>query len=346
MKNLATLLALCGLLLLGDLGYKYFSEVRVPEMDASLVAVSSQLRAGVVVAAASSRLGDGKTEAVDVGRARQEIEVAAALGADLVRFDLEREMLEKTEEADKLQEANAFAREQGLKVFISYGGRESWFGSASAASGRANFADFQKGYLEDVAFIMDRYHPDYILILPDCPSGPMAQVNAEVGSQQWFELAKDVALSIKKKSFDTQVVLEGDLYPAADARVEQETDFLVRVLSDNDPIFDVVSLEAHSAADLEGGMKILAQLQEKYHWHGAVWLGDVDYPAAGEPAGQEDYFLYALHLANSRGFGGVVFSTLCDGGGNSNGLMTSDLRAKGAYAAVGRVLKNRISSKS
>lgn len=341
MKNLATILGLCGLLLLCDFGYKYFSAVQVPEMDASLISISPDLRLGVVIAAASSHLGDGKTEAVDAERSRQEIEAASALGADLVRIDVEREMLEKSEEADKLVQAVTLAKSKNLKVYISYWGREAWSGSSAATSGKASFADFKQTYTEDIVFIMDKLHPDYLLILPECPVASGSQVEVEVSSQDWFNFAKDVALTIKKKSFDTQVVLEEDLYPAADARVEMETDFLVRTLSDNDPIFDVISLQVRSAAELEGGMKKLIQLRDKYHWHGSVWMGDVDYPADADAAGQEDYSLYALHLSSTNGFGGLIFSTFCDQGEKSNGLLTADLRAKDSYVAIGQVLRNR-----
>ncbi|MFA7169638.1 MAG: hypothetical protein WC178_02180 [Candidatus Paceibacterota bacterium] len=341
MDDKKKILIVSGLLIflfLSNLASNFFNEVRIPELDPNLISVSKKMSFGVTINSASAVFGDGKTSSVDFNSAKKDIEAASTLGSDLVRINLEGEMLEKAEDVNELKEVIVFARAEHMKIFLAFWGRESRLGSFNAA-GKSTFDDFRKSYIEDTNFLMDQFAPEYMLILPECPYWAEKQVSSEVSPDEWFDFAKDVALSVKKKSFETKVVVEGDFYSAVDEG-EKELEFVKQVMEDNGPTFDVVSLNIKNAQELEDSTDKLLQMGDKYHWHGELWMGDVEFSKQNDEK-LKNFIIYAMYLADSNDFGGFVISQFRDSSISSDGILSEDFSQKSSYGAIKNVIDNR-----
>jgi hypothetical protein len=334
-----TLFLLLLLLLAALLVRKFFFSVIIPDMEPGKVAFSADIAVGVTVDAASKERG--KELDIDIARAQKEIDAASALGAGLVRFNLEKKTLASAEESAKLDQVISYARARKMRIFLALMGRESDLGSPlfpapGGGTGKARWEDFQREYKWDAAAVAGRYKPEYVLILPECPEGIGAQIDSERTVQEWVNFAKEVGLAVKQANFSTRVALEGTL-----AGASSQSDFAEMVLEDNDVALDIFSLNAKSADELEAGVENLLALRDKYHWNGQLWLGDVAPLSGDEPGAQEDFLLYAFHLANSHDLSGIILSRLCDSGQEKSGLLGADFSPKPSYGAVREVLARK-----
>lgn len=333
-------------LYVGSILYGRIFEPRVPELDPDSISFTKETALGVRVDAASSDLEKRDAAGVDLERAKREIDLIAGLGAEVARFDLEKDMLAEAEDLSGLDQAIAYARSKKLQIYLSFLGRRSWLSSPSVADdrsygagGKASWEEFKRGYKDDVVWITNRYRPDYFLILPDCPRVVGQQVDSQRSMKEWFDFAKETGLTIKKISFPTQVALEGVV--TGEGKGAGETEFADVAMSEDDAAIDIFSMRSGDIKELEGGMKRMLSIRDKYHWRGKIWMGSVS-PAEGSSAEeQEDYLLYSLHLASSEGFSGVVIGRLCDSAGEDGGLAKEDYSLKPSYAAIKEVLSGR-----
>lgn len=336
-KENAALLIILLLSIATYLVYGKFNEVRVPEMDPSLVSFSKSVVFGSTINAASAT-SDEKNFVIDLGSAEKEIDLAYDMGAGLVRFDVEQKTLASAEEIKKLDEVVSYARFKKMKIYLAYLGRNSWLG-AGEGGGKANWEDFKKGYKTDAVSLMERYRPDFFLILPDCPSGIGRQVDSQRTPDDWLNFAKETGIAIKQVSFPAKVVLEGTIL--SDKRQPEDTIFAERALENNDAAINIFSMNAGSATELKEGMETLSAMKKKYHWEGEIWMGNVEGDSDGDARKQKDFLLYALHSANSNGFSGIILGRLRDDAGNRSGIVAEDYSPKDSYAAIKEVMAGR-----
>ena len=322
-------------------------ESEVPEMDAGLVSVSERMAFGVTIIPASSALGRGGEASIDEAGAKKGIDAAVLLGADFIRIDLEKRTLEKEDEMDKMDSVTAYARERGLGIELDYLGRREWSDAGPertyGGGGEAEWEEFKVMYQEDAESLARRYEPEYFLILPDCPSVIGRQIDSERSPGEWLGFMKKVALAVRKNSADSKIVSEAVI--SSDGSVRGETEFAGEMIRDNDPAIDIIAIKARSADEMEKGIKSLLQVTGKHHWHGAVWLSEVEFSGSDMLSGadreirQKDFLLYAIHLASTNDFGAVSLAGLR--GGDGDGILRDDYSPKPAYDAIAEVMSDR-----
>jgi hypothetical protein len=318
--------------------YGKFSESMIPELDSGSVPFAKEIVFGVTVDAASYEMGSGKGMVIDTDGAKEQIDLISELGADAVRLNLEKNALEDASEREKLDGVMDHIRGKKMAVILAYQGRESWSGPGRG-KGKADWGEFKEGYKEDVVFIMERYDPEYLLILPGCPSDIGRQVNSEKTSGEWSEFAKEAGLAAKQISFSANVILEGSL--SSDGERARELEFAEAALGSNDISINIFSISAGDIEELEAGIENLLALKKKYHWDGGVWMGNVRADFSDDTAKQEDFLLYSLYLANSNGFSGAVVGNLADGKGDQGGILGGDYAPKASYTAIKEVMARR-----
>ncbi|MFA6897421.1 MAG: hypothetical protein WCQ96_04005 [Patescibacteria group bacterium] len=337
LKENAALLIILLFFIATYLVYGKFNELRIPEMDPSLVSFSKSVVFGSTINAASATAGE-RNFVIDIGSAEKEIDLAYDMGAGLTRFDVEQKTLASAEEIKKLDEVVSYARSKKMKIYLAYLGRDSWLGTGEGG-GKANWEDFKKGYETDAVSLMERYKPDFFLILPDCPSGIGRQVDSQRTPEEWLDFAKETGVSIKQVSFPTKVVLEGMIL--SDKRKSGDAAFAERALENNDAAINIFSMKVGSATALKEGTEALLSMRKKYHWEGEIWMGNVENDSGGDVRKQKDFLLYALHSANSNGFSGVILGQLRDDAGNRSGVVAEDYSPKDSYAAIKEVMAGR-----
>lgn len=318
--------------------YEKFTEPQIPELSSDLVMFSKDVSFGTTINAASTEIENEKKTTIDLSNAKKEIDLAYDMGADLVRFDLERKNLESADELGKLDEAVSYARGKKMRIYLAYLGRNVWLGT-NEGGGKADWGEFKKEYKADTVFLMNRYKPDYFLILPECPYSIGRQVDSRQSMEEWFNFAKEVGLALKQISFPTKIALEGAMLSGGAKAADLA--FAERVLGNNDIAINIFSMNAGSAAELEEGKKNLLGLKKKYHWEGEVWMGNVKIDAGGDEARQKNYFLYALHLASFDDFSGIILGRLRDSDGDNGGIVAEDFYPKESYAAIKEVMAKR-----
>lgn len=317
--------------------YEKFDESMIPELDSASVPFAKEIILGVRVDAASYERGSARGADIDTERAKREVELIAGLGADAVRIDLEKNHLQDAGELEKLDRLMDYIRKKEMKVLLAYQGRESWSGPGRGR-GAADWEGFKEGYKGDVVFIVERYKPEYLVILPGCPYEIGRQVDAEKAGGEWFEYAKEVGLAAKQISFATEVILEGALFSQGEAG---GLEFAEAALGSNDIAINAFSLSVGSVQELEKGVENLLALKKKYHWEGKIWMGNLQSDFGSDTARQEDFLLYSLYLANSNGFSGVIVGNLADDRGDKNGIVEGNYAPKDAYRAIQEVLTRR-----
>ncbi len=318
--------------------YRKFDEPMIPELDSGSVPFAKEIVFGATVDAASYQMGSGKGASVDTDAAKKQIDLILELGADAVRLDLEKNNLEDAGEREKLDEVMDHIRGKKMAVILAYQGRESWSG-AGRDKGKADWEEFKNGYREDVVFLMGRYKPEYLLILPGCPSDIGRQVDSEKTAGEWFDYAKEVGLAAKQISFSTNVMLEGAL--SSDKEGSGGSGFAEAALGSNDISIDVFSISVRDIKELEKGIDDLLALKKKYHWDGRVWMGNIRADFGDDAARQEDFLLYSLYLADTNGFSGAVVGNLADSKGDRGGILKGDYTAKASYTAIKEVMARR-----
>lgn len=325
--------------------FKMYIAPQIPELEADMISVPENMAFGATIDAASCDPDGGRSCDIVLDDAKKELDAAAEMGVNFVRFNLAGETMDSKEELQKLDEAISYARARKLKINLALWGRKKWI--SSYGGNRIAWEEFQKKYAEDAGSYMQRYQPDYFVILPECPHVPGDQVSSENTAEQWLEFAKKAALSAKQNFYDSKIVLEGFMSAGNDIR-KDEAEFLNVVIRNSDPIISIISIKEENVSDLESGVKNLTRMKEKYHWQGAVWLGSVDFSSGNLLYGKQDnsssyqeqkkFFLYAFYLANANGFSGVSVGSLRDRIGSNNGILKEDFSSKPAYDAMKQVM--------
>ena len=337
-KEIAKYLTILLFFVAAYLIYGKLSEPRIPELDSHVVSFSKNVSFGATVNAASAHIGSEESLSIDSDNAKKEIDATYDLGADLVRFNLERRTLESADEMEKLDGVVSYAQGKNMKIYLAYLGRNSWLGSGEGA-GKANWEDFKKGYEADAVFLMAKYKPDYFLILPECSYNIGRQVNSKRAMEEWYDFAKEVGLAIKRVSFSTKIALEGTMLSSG--AKSADVAFAERVLSSNDAAINIFSMNVGSATELEKGMENLLNMKKKYHWEGEIWMGNVGISSDGDVQKQKDFLLYAIHLTNRNDFSGIILGQLRDGAGDKNGIVTESYGLKNSYTAIKEVMGDR-----
>ncbi|RLG14659.1 MAG: hypothetical protein DRN71_02780 [Candidatus Nanohalarchaeota archaeon] len=332
-------------------------EQPIPPQNITDVTVSTSMTFGVIIDSASYRYPGHDNGPVDLNNAKKEVDAAKELGVDFVRFDIRNEMLEYPKEIQKLDDIIDYARSKNLEIYIGVYGMESWMGlnmwlpgHAYGGSGKADWNEFRNMYTSESKNLAERYKPDYMMIMVECPFNVGNQLNTIRTTEEWVNYTKEVAAMIKSISPDTKLVLNQIVRKGGGPHENSEFEFTEAIISDNTTQIDIIGADPYSLDDLEDQVSNLLHLKKKYNWHGDIWIGETNLLATSrlfrrstlkEDENQKKYFIYAIYLAAKNNFDGFCIFYFRDGTNDAGmGIMYDDFAPKPAYNAIKKILQN------
>ena len=157
---------------------------------------------GITIDYASYRYPGYSRGSFLVNESKKQIDIAKELGVNYVRFDIRNEAINYPEEMKKLDTIIEYARSQNLGILIGAYGMETWYNSnflnyPYGGSGKASWEEFKEMYTNETKFLVERYKPDYMIIVPECPFNIGNQINSVRTINEWVEYTKNVANMIK-----------------------------------------------------------------------------------------------------------------------------------------------------
>jgi len=332
----------------------------LPSQNISDVAVSSSMIFGATIDSASYRYPEGNNGPVDLENAKKEVDAAKDLGVDFVRFDVRNEALNYPEEMQKLDDVIDYARSKDLKIYIGVYGMESWMSlkmwlsesNTYGGSGKADWNEFKKMYAHQAKYLAERYKPDYMMIMCECPFNIGNQVNSARSIEEWVDYTKEIAKMIKETSPNTKIVLNQIVRKGGGPHKNSEIEFTEAIMSDNSMLIDIIGCDPYSLDDLNDEVSNIARFKNKYNWHGEVWIGETNLlspqklfrrSTLQEDEDQKNYFIYAINLAAKNNFDGFCIFYFRDGANDAGmGIMYNNFTPKPAYSAIEEIIQNRI----
>ncbi|MDD3191072.1 MAG: hypothetical protein PHI66_05305 [Candidatus Pacebacteria bacterium] len=334
--------------------FSYISRSRIPDMQSGLITVSDEMIFGVVIGDDPRLVEKDESLLMDPEAYKKEIDLVAKLGADFVRIDINGSVTDNEERLKRLDEVVKYAEKSDLDLCFGIFGRKDWvndsifYGNSQGGNGDASWDDFSREYKKETKILTERYEPRYVLIFPECSDFISNQIDSERSNEEWLGLAKDIALEAKMGMIDPKVIIGGVL-GRGESYSSNDQEFLRMIIENNDPIIDVISMNAYDISGLDNQIGEFMQLKEKYHWQGEIWMSEVAFfPSMVESyfdtdfdGGQEDFFLYALHLANKNDFNGFVIYNFRKGNDSLNeGVVAENYSERPAYSALEKVIED------
>ena len=279
---------------------------------------------------------------IDLENSKKEVDAAEELGMDFIRIDIRNETLGFPGEVQKLDEIISYARSKELKIYIGVYGMESWLASIlsmfthpDGGAGKASWDEFKDMYTGEARYLAERYHPDYMMIIVECPLNIGNQVHSVRTMKEWVEYTKDTAKMIKTVSPDTKIVLNEIV--RTKSRLTSIA-FVEAIMDDNSPDIDIIGIDPYSYDELDDEVSNIVRLRDQYSWHGDIWVGETNIFGAhvGEEEYQKDYFAYAVSRASENGFDGFCIFYLRDGTGTTDnqGILNEDFTEKAACSVI------------
>jgi len=357
MKRKATALVVSLLLLIflaAIFVFSYISRSRIPDMQSNLVTVSEDMVFGVVIGEDPRLIERDELLFMDPEAYKKEIDLASGLGADFVRIDINGSVTDNEDRLKHLDEVVEYAEKLDLDLCFGVFGRKDWvndsifYGNNQGGNGDANWDDFVEEYKKEIRVLAERYEPRYLVIFPECSDFLSDQIDSKIDNGEWLDLAKDIALEVKIGALNSKVIVGGAL-SKGESYSSDDWGLLHMIIENNDPIIDVVSINAYDVAGLDEQLDDFMRLKEKYHWQGEIWMGEVAFsPSVAESyfdndldKGQEDFFLYALHLADKNDFNGFVIYNFRKSDDSLNeGIVTEDYSERPAYGALKEIMED------
>ncbi len=333
-------------------------EQSIPPQNISDVAVPASMTFGVLIDSASYRYPGHDNGLIDLDNAKKEIDAVKELGVDFARFDIRNETLKYPEEMQKLDEVISYARSKNLEIYIGVYGMESWMDlgmwlpeHAYGGAGKADWDEFRGMYSSEAENLAQRYKPDYMMILVECPFNIGNQIESIRTTEEWIDYTKEVAIAVKNVSPGTKLVLNQIVRKGGGPHGNSEFEFTEAIMSDNTSLIDIIGADPYSRNDLDDQVSNLLYLKNRYSWHGDIWIGETNLLSAGklfrcstlkEDENQKNYFVYAIDLATKNDFNGFVIFYLRDGTNDVGmGIMYEDFTPKPAYNAIKEIMQNR-----
>lgn len=299
---------------------------------------SKSMSFGATVDSASYRYPGHWYGPVDEEGSKKEIDIIADMGMDFFRIDVRNETLGFPDEVKKLDNIIAYGRSKNLKLYIGIYGMETWLASfekiitlyRKGGGGKASLDEFKKMYTEQTMYLMDRYKPNYIMIMPDARQNIGNQVDSVRPVTEWVAYTKELAAKIKSISPGTKIILN-EVIRSEDSL--SSVDYVEGVMKDNDTNIDVIAIDPYDFNELNDEISTSSRLKKQYKWHGELWVGETNvFNSKGEDY-QKRYFETAIDLAKENGFTGYVVFYLRDMPVTKaeRGIIRNDFSKKPAY---------------
>ncbi|MEX2690207.1 MAG: cellulase family glycosylhydrolase [Candidatus Njordarchaeum guaymaensis] len=322
--------------------------------------IHTSMTFGVIIDYASYRFPGFWRGLILVNESKKQIDLAKELGVDFVRFDIRNEAINYPEEMEKLDTIIAYARSKNLRIYIGVYGMESWYNWKDmwnypyGGSGKASWEEFKEMYTNEVRYLAERYKPDYMMIVPECPFNIGNQVNSVRTIGEWAEYTKEVADTVKNVSLDTKIILDQIVRKDGGPHGSSEYEFTEAIIKDNSKLIDIIGCDPYNYEDLKSDVQNLVKLKNKYNWHGDIWIGETNLldnwdklsrpSTPEEDEDQRNYFIYAIDLADRNGFDGFCIFYFTDDSNDENsgiGITYKDFTLKPAYDAIKQIISQR-----
>lgn len=302
---------------------------------------------GSTVDSASYRYPGHWYGSIDEEASKREIDVMAEMGIDFFRIDIRNETLGYPEEMKKLDNIVSYGRSKGLRVYFGVFGMETWMSSwldmfwtyPGGGGGKASWDDFKKMYTGEVDAIMNRYKPDYIMIIPEARRNIGNQVNSVRTVEEWVAYTKELAAKIKIISSGTKVVLN-EVVRSKDKN--SSVDYVEGIMKDNDKNIDMIGIDPYSPEELDDEMGTVTRLAGQYKWHGRLRVGETNIFNVKDDDYQKKYFETAIDSAKKNNFEGFVIFYFRDipGQTDKRGIINNDFSKKPAYEVIKRKIED------
>ena len=322
--------------------------------------IRTSMTFGVIIDYASYRYPGFWRGLILVNESKKQIDLAKELGVDFVRFDIRNEAINYPEEMEKLDTIIAYARSKNLRIYIGVYGMESWYNWKDmwnypyGGSGKASWEEFKEMYTNEVRYLAERYKPDYMMIVPECPFNIGNQVNSVRTIGEWAEYTKEVADTVKNVSLDTKIILDQIVRKDGGPHGSSEYEFTEAIIKDNSKLIDIIGCDPYNYEDLKSDVQNLVELKDEYNWHGDIWIGETNLldnwdklsrpSTPEEDEDQRNYFIYAIDLADRNGFDGFCIFYFTDDSNDENsgiGITYKDFTPKPAYDAIKQIIQQR-----
>ena len=278
---------------------------------------------------------------IDEEASKREIDAMVEMGIDFFRIDIRNETLGYPEEMKKLDNIVSYGRSKGLRVYFGVFGMETWMSSwldmfwtyPNGGGGKASWDDFRKMYTGEVDAIMNRYEPDYILIIPEARRNIGNQVNSVRTIEEWVVYTKELAAKIKIISSGTKVVLN-EVVRSKDKN--SSLDYVEGIMKDNDKNIDIIGIDPYSPEELNDEMDTVMRLFRQNKWHGKLRIGETNIFNVKDDEYQKKYFETAIDLAIKNNFEGFVIFYFRDipGQTDKRGIINNDFSKKPAHEVI------------
>ncbi|MFA6097622.1 MAG: hypothetical protein WC788_08440 [Candidatus Paceibacterota bacterium] len=302
---------------------------------------------GATVDSASYRYPGHWYGSIDEEASKREIDAMVEMGIDFFRIDVRSETLGYAEEMKKLDNIVTYGRSKGLRVYFGVFGMETWMASwldmfwtyPNGGGGKASWDDFRKMYTGEVDTIMNRYKPDYIMIIPEARRNIGNQVNSVRTVDEWVIYTKELAAKIKNISPSTKVVLN-EVVRSEDKN--SSVDYVGAIMKDNDKNIDIIGIDPYSPEELNDEMSTVTRLAERYKWHGRLRIGETNIFNVKDDDYQKKYFETAIDLAIENNFEGFVVFYFRDipGQTDKRGILNNDFSKKPAYEVINKKIES------
>ncbi len=195
-------------------------------------------------------------------------------------------------------------------------------------------------YESEATYLAERYHPDYMMIMPELRFNLGNQVNSVRSIEEWVQFTKVIADSIKNISPDTKIVLDEI---ARRKSTPNSIDYIRAIMQDNYEKIDILGIDPYSYSELEDEVSTIVEFRKNYNWHGKIWVGETNLLDFNDENEQRDYFLYSIDLANKNEFDGFCIFYFRDGSGmtENTGILYEDFTQKPAYDAIKQIIQQR-----
>jgi len=350
------LIGILFILLIGCLNNTSSTTPNIPNINN----IHTSMTFGVLIDYASYRYPGFWRGLILVDESKKQVDLAKELGVDFVRFDIRNEALGSSDEMAKLDTIIAYARSQNLKVYIGVYGMETWYNWANmgnypyGGSGKASWDDFKDMYTNQARYLADRYKPDYMMIVPECPFNIGNQVDSVRTIDEWVEYAKEVADTVKNVSPDTKIILNQIVRENGGPHGSSEYEFTEAIIKDGSKLIDIIGCDPYNYEELRADVQNLVELKDRHSWHGDIWIGETNLldnwdklsrpSTPEEDEDQRNYFIYAIDLADRNGFDGFCIFYFTDDSNDKDsgiGITYKDFTPKPAYDAIKQIIQQR-----
>lgn len=323
--------------------------IKISETPTQQVSIQilKKMTFGATVDSTSYRYPGHWYGSIDEEGSKKEIDAMAEMGMDFFRIDIRNETLGFPQEVNKLDNIIAYGRSKNLKVYIGVYGMEKWLASFAkivtlyrkGGGGAASWDEFREMYTGETIYLMNRYKPDYIMIMGEARQNIGNQVNSERPVSDWLAYTKELAAKIKGISPNTKIVLNEVIRSKASL---SSVDYVEAIMKDNDSNIDIIGIDPYEFDELREEISTSTRLAKQYKWHGELWVGETNilHPKGDDYQGK--YFETAIDLARENNFTGFVVFYFRDIQvvTESRGIMRNDFSKKPAYLTIINKIKS------